>query len=71
MTYAAILFLFGFIMPGVDNFAHLGGFLGGYAAATVLNPLEPERSGHFLGAVLCFACTALAILASLLQGVAF
>jgi rhomboid protease GluP len=71
MTYAAILFLFGFIMPGVDNFAHLGGFLGGYAAATVLNPLHPEKGSHFLGAVLCFAFTGLAILASLLQGVLF
>jgi membrane associated rhomboid family serine protease len=29
MRYAMILFVMGLIMPGVDNSAHLGGFLGG------------------------------------------
>jgi rhomboid protease GluP len=35
-TWAVILFLFGFMMPGINNFAHGGGFAGGYAAAMVL-----------------------------------
>ena len=29
-SYALMLFLFGLIIPGVDNFAHAGGFIGGY-----------------------------------------
>ena len=29
-NYALPLFLFGFIMPGIDNYAHAGGFIGGY-----------------------------------------
>ena len=34
----SILFVFGFLMQGIDNFAHLGGFIGGYAAARFLDP---------------------------------
>ncbi len=67
-TYAVILFVFGFIMPGIDNYAHLGGFLGGYAAARFLDPLTPERIDHMVIAVICLALTALSVLASLLQG---
>jgi rhomboid protease GluP len=69
-TYAVILFVFGFIMPGIDNYAHLGGFLGGYAAARWLDPLRPERGDHLIVAVVCIALTALSILASLFQSVA-
>ena len=36
MRYAMIMFVFGLIMPGVDNFAHAGGFIGGYADLGVL-----------------------------------
>jgi len=67
-TYAVILFVLGFIMPGIDNYAHLGGFLGGYAAARFLDPLTPERIDHMVIAVICLALTALSVLASLLQG---
>lgn len=67
-TYAVILFVFGFIMPGIDNYAHLGGFLGGYAAARFLDPLTPERIDHMVMAIICLALTALSVLASLLQG---
>lgn len=69
MTYAVIIFVFGFIMPGIDNFAHLGGFLGGYGAGLLLNPLRPENLRHLMAALGCIALTALSILASLLQGV--
>jgi rhomboid protease GluP len=64
MTYAVILFVFGFVMPNVDNFAHLGGFLGGYAAARWLDPLRPERVDHLVAAVVCIAATALSVIAS-------
>ena len=63
-TYAVILFVFGFVMPGIDNYAHLGGFLGGYAAARWLDPLRPERGDHLIAAIVCLALTALSIIAS-------
>jgi rhomboid protease GluP len=66
MTYAIILFVFGFMMPNIDNFAHLGGFAGGYATALLLDPLRPERVDHLIGAFICIALTALSILASIL-----
>lgn len=66
LGYAVMLGLFGLIMPGIDNWAHAGGFLGGYAAAALLDPRLPERLDHFLAALLCLAATAAAILASVL-----
>jgi rhomboid protease GluP len=67
MQYAVILFVYGLIMPGggIDNYAHAGGFIGGYLASLWLDPLKPERPDHFIGALLCLIATALAILASL------
>jgi rhomboid protease GluP len=70
MTYAVILFVFGFVMPNIDNYAHLGGFLGGYAAARWLDPLRPERVDHLVGAIICLAATALAIIASVVTAFA-
>jgi len=64
MTYAVVLFVFGFLMSNIDNFAHLGGFLGGYAAARFLDPLRPERVDHLIIAVVCIAATALSVIAS-------
>ncbi len=66
MTYAIILFVFGFMMPGIDNFAHLGGFIGGYAGALILNPLRPERVDHLIAAIVCLVLTALSIAASII-----
>jgi rhomboid protease GluP len=65
-TYAIVLFVFGFIMPNVDNFAHLGGFIGGYAAARFLDPLVRERFSHIIAAFICIGLTAASILVSLL-----
>jgi rhomboid protease GluP len=64
VTYAIVLFVIGFIMPGIDNFAHLGGFVGGYAAAYALNPMRPERFNHLIAALICLVLTALSIFAS-------
>jgi rhomboid protease GluP len=70
LTYAVILFLFGALMPGggVDNYAHAGGFLGGYATSMFFNPLTRERGDHMLAAAICLGATVLAILASILYG---
>ena len=37
---AIVLFLFGFFMPGVNNWAHGGGFIGGYFAAMLVGHAE-------------------------------
>ena len=47
-SYAVVLFIMGFIMPGVDNFAHAGGFAGGYLMSAFFNPLTRERGDHML-----------------------
>lgn len=64
--YAVAFFVFGLIFPGVDNAAHLGGFVGGYAAGMLLDPLKPERVNHMVGALFCLIVTALAIAASVI-----
>jgi rhomboid protease GluP len=64
-SLAIVLFIFGFIMPNIDNYAHLGGFLGGYGMAKWLDPLEPERTDHMVWALICLAATLLSLLASL------
>ena len=55
-------------MPGVDNYAHAGGFAGGYVVARWLDPLRPERIDHVLAALVCLALAALSVLASVLDG---
>ena len=67
LQYALVLGIFGFIMPGIDNYAHGGGFLGGYLASRWLDPLKPERMDHLVMAVVCIALTALAVLASMVK----
>ena len=68
MRYAVILFIFGLIMPGVDNYAHAGGFAGGYITSAFFNPLTRERGDHMLAAVACLFATLLAILFSVVHG---
>jgi len=68
--WAIFLGVFGFIMPGVDNFAHLGGFLGGYAVAHWLDPRRPERVEHLMAAVIGLGLSLLAVLFSVLKGLA-
>jgi rhomboid protease GluP len=65
---AIIFLIFGFVIPGVDNWAHLGGLGGGYVTAKILNPLKPERGDHVLIAVGLLAASLLAVLASVVLG---
>ena len=69
-SWAMMLFVFGFIMPGIDNWAHLGGFAGGYGTAKFLDPLRPERLDHLIAALICLALTAVAIAFSVIDGLA-
>lgn len=64
MRYALILFVFGLIMRGIDNYAHAGGFVGGYAVSMFFNPLKQERGDHMIVAVACLAASLLAVIAS-------
>lgn len=68
LTYALVLGVFGFIMPGIDNYAHLGGFAGGYYVAKYLDPLHPERGDHMAVALGCLAATLAAVLWSTVSG---
>jgi len=64
-SYAITMIVFGFLMPGVDNYAHIGGFAGGYLAGLVLDPLKPERGDHQAAALICLFLTAASVVASL------
>jgi rhomboid protease GluP len=66
-SYAVILGVIGFVMPGVDNWAHLGGFVGGYLASRVMDPLKPERGDHVIWGVACLVASAASILYSVLH----
>ena len=66
MTYAVMMFVMGLVMAGTDNWAHAGGFAGGWLAANVLDPLKPERIKHMLTAVVLLGLSVLAVVASIL-----
>ena len=68
MSYVVAMVIFGLIVPGIDNYAHAGGFFGGYLAARWLDPLRPERTDHIVGAMVCLGISAVAILLSILKG---
>jgi rhomboid protease GluP len=53
-TWAVILFAFGFFMSGVNNWAHGGGFAGGWVAAQFM-PLSHERRESLWVQVLALA----------------
>ena len=58
LQWAGLLFVMGFVMPGVDNWAHGGGFIGGYAAAYVFSrSSEREGLGAYLAGGLCLLAT--------------
>lgn len=61
---------FGFFLPRIDNWAHLGGLAGGYLASFWLDPLRPERGSHGMIALACLAASALAIVVSIVTGLA-
>jgi rhomboid protease GluP len=60
--------VFGFLFPGIDNWAHLGGLAGGYLVSKWLDPLVPERGDHVVVALACLVLSAGAIVASVAVG---
>ena len=59
--WALILFVFGFFMASVNNFAHAGGFVGGLACGYVLSFAE-HRSEGGLDQLLATGCLVLTVI---------
>lgn len=68
MSWAIGAFVFGFVMPGIDNYAHAGGFAGGYLLGRLLDPLKTEQINHILVAVVLLALSVLSIIVSVIHG---
>lgn len=66
LQYALFMGVMGFVVRGVDNGAHLGGFIGGYLASMILDPLKPERIDHLGIAVGCLVVTLIALIWSVI-----
>ena len=62
--------VFGVLMAGsgIDNYAHLGGFAGGYFTSAFLNPMTRERGDHAIIAMVCLAASALSVIVSIITG---
>jgi rhomboid protease GluP len=71
LQYALFMGIMGFVFPGVDNAAHLGGFVGGYLASLILDPLKPERVDHILIAIGCLIVTLVAIIYTVLSAMPY
>jgi len=67
--YVMIFVVIGVIVPMVDNWAHLGGLAGGYAAARILDPLKSESPNHLLIGLGCLVLTAVSVVASVVLGI--
>jgi rhomboid protease GluP len=60
--WAVVLFIMGFLMPGVNNFAHAGGFIGGYLTGVIVGHGDSRLGDglHRAAATAAVALTALA-----------
>jgi rhomboid protease GluP len=62
--WAIGIFMFGFLVPSINNWAHGGGMLAGVALGFLLGYKERSREkyGHKIGALFCVIITALILL---------
>lgn len=67
VQFLIIMMVFGLVVRGIDNWAHAGGFIGGYLAARIMNPLYPEKQHHLLLGLVCVLAMALSLIASVLH----
>jgi rhomboid protease GluP len=67
--WAIILFAFGFFMSGVNNFAHAGGFAGGWVSAQIMKPLGEKRETPAVQvlALVLLAVTAIGVVLSFVK----
>jgi rhomboid protease GluP len=63
--------IFGLLIPNIDNYAHLGGFIGGYAMSAFLNPMTRERGDHTIVALVCLVASFVSIAVSILTTLPF
>jgi rhomboid protease GluP len=70
-SYIIGLVMIGFLFPGIDNYAHAGGFAGGYLAAKLLDPMKPERVDHVILGVACIVVSLVSIVVSFVHGMQF
>jgi membrane associated rhomboid family serine protease len=75
ITYAAMVIVFGFIVPNVDNVAHVGGFVTGALVGVALPPLRRVGGRDLqlwerIAVYLVFAVSAVAILFAVINIVA-
>jgi rhomboid protease GluP len=59
------------LLPGIDNWAHGGGFATGWLTARALDPLAEERPVHLIGGLGAFALAFLAVVASAVTALAY
>ena len=71
LQYALFMGIMGFVVRGVDNGAHLGGFIGGYLASMIMDPLKPERIDHIAAAVACLVVTLAAIVYTVISALPY
>ena len=64
--WAVVLFVLGFMMPGVNNWAHAGGFGGGWVAAYAMKGIDEQRESVtvLLAALALIGVTAIGFLLS-------
>ena len=46
LTWAVLMFVMGFVMPNVNNWAHAGGFAGGWVVSSALRMGHEQREGR-------------------------
>jgi len=63
--------VFGLLVRGIDNYAHIGGFIGGYLMSSLFKPMTRERGDHMIIAIGCLAASAIAIVVSILTGLKY
>ena len=71
--WAIIIAVMGFLLPGIDNMAHLGGFAGGWIAATYFRGSigKPDGRGTTLVALGLVVITLLGFVINVGQALAY
>lgn len=69
-SYAIICLVLGMMRPGVDNWGHIGGFIGGYGMSWILlqQSVKGEKIQHLLIALVLLAMTFFSLILSILHG---
>jgi len=70
--WAIVIFVMGFLLPGINNWAHGGGLAAGYLTAAALGYIEikPEKRSHLLSGAIAVGLTVLAFITALIYGIA-